>query len=1055
MDRIKQLLPSKEKFAEQYQDLLITNNYDCTYVDYDAKPSNQLIQKYVDEYGINTNCHDACIVCQITHIEKYKGSDKLERGENPFKVDCDFIPKTYDPPADIAAELTQEEIDLYRAWSDPVEWAYKFLGWKARPHQKIMLRCTGKRVVERCGRRSGKCLVKGTQIATPKGPVGIEDLKPGDLVYDENGNPIRVKRLFDQGVQEVVDLTSHNRILATCTENHRWLTTTKYAKDRVLPAEVKRVVDFQKYDLINRIEVEAPLGDVDEPLAYVLGVLGGDGCCREEGLVISNQNESVVRQVAKLLNTTYVKHKEKNYSWYLPQKNKQCIPYYYDWLDKKYAHEKLVDLSVVKSWNRSSLLSFVAGLLDTDGSVYFSGKEISIRLSMQARPYVEAFQYALLALWGINRQIYIDDRDKYANGPCYYISIKHIYNCKRILKELSPFLQVKSKRYREKYDVVSPNNFTPIGYGVKKKNRRFEQCYDIEVDSPNHLFLLANGMVSHNSEVNVVRALFRAFTISKENGEMADGTKLYRGPKLMVITPFLSQITEFFDKANDLLKRNQMLWDESHQPRGRFVKTPYQRMEMSNGAEIAGLTTGSSSTNDASTLRGLGANDLYFDETDFMKEGDFKAVLPILHENKDQTARASSTPKGSRSKYYDWCMNSPDWKEFYFPSTVLENWAEVEDSVKAEHTQAEIMQEYMCAFLAEDVGVYQPQYVNYAFTSPQYYYGDLGYNPEFIYSIGVDWNSNVGTEIVISALDPNNNDIWVVECINIPKQGWTQLAGIEAIVNANRRWKPNFIYVDSGGSGGETSYELLRAYGKQQRGKGGNFLDAKLFDIVTSYDFGSKIEVRSPADGSIQKKYAKDFMVQSSVRLFEQGRIHIPTDEKYLKQQLLNYIIKRTNPSGQKVYDVNSPRIGDHRLDAFNLSVVAFKLEMSDFSVHGPNVVTTVLYAGAPGERYAERISKQSIPGLVTIDARYPEGYMQYNIDGLLRKNHKPINRTESMGEKETGLIKPGKPIYPGSKMMELKPGFTNDTEKLEKRKFKKQRQRRRNPRTPSFRRNI
>ena len=72
---------------------------------------------------------------------------------------------------------------------------------------------------------ANRCLAKGTMVSTPQGPVKIEDLAVGDYVYDENGNPARVGQVFDQGIQEVIDL--HNlddgEVVATCTNHHVWL----------------------------------------------------------------------------------------------------------------------------------------------------------------------------------------------------------------------------------------------------------------------------------------------------------------------------------------------------------------------------------------------------------------------------------------------------------------------------------------------------------------------------------------------------------------------------------------------------------------------------------------------------------------------------------------------------------------------------------------------------------------------------------------------------------------------------------------------------------------
>lgn len=101
--------------------------------------------------------------------------------------------------------------------------------------------------------RTGKCLAKGTLVATPAGPCPIEDLKVGDTVYNEYGNPILVKATIYQGVKEVVDLTHRNVVHASCTPDHIWEVATSEG-NRVC----KKLKDFLKTDAIVRVNLDNP-----------------------------------------------------------------------------------------------------------------------------------------------------------------------------------------------------------------------------------------------------------------------------------------------------------------------------------------------------------------------------------------------------------------------------------------------------------------------------------------------------------------------------------------------------------------------------------------------------------------------------------------------------------------------------------------------------------------------------------------------------------------------------------------------------------------------------
>tara|TARA_R110002020_G_scaffold268819_4_gene484156 strand:- start:35247 stop:37349 length:2103 start_codon:yes stop_codon:yes gene_type:complete len=518
------------------------------------------------------------------------------------------------------------------------------------------------------------------------------------------------------------------------------------------------------------------------------------------------------------------------------------------------------------------------------------------------------------------------------------------------------------------------------------------------------------GRRSGKTEGTAVEILWYTLTNKIVMGHDNKGNPIEKGPATLIVTPFLSQIKLIFEKMEELMARNSDIQKSCV----RFVKTPYYRMEFSNGAKISGFTTGSKSKGEGSVLRGQGANKIYLDEADYMEEGDYQAIMPILYEAEDRSIVASSTPTGKRERYYKWCVDSPAWKEFHYPSTARPDWDRIEEKVLDETSEAEFMQEYMCEFTAQDVGVYQPNYVNTAISRPPYKYGDHKYNVANIYSMGIDWNSNAGTEIVVIAMD-RSHQMWVVDARNVKKQGWTQLAAIEAVIDMNKMWMPKFIYADSGY--GATSIELLQKYSLQQRVKDPADPAGRIYEALRKFEFGGKLEIRDPVTGQILKKPAKDFMVQNAVRRFEEGIVHIPSDEKVLYKQLLNYIVKGVNQAGLRIYGQNNKSIGDHRLDAFNLALVAYKLELSEFAKTS-NIVTSVLRTGLPGQGHQEKKVKENNPFVA--DIRYPEGYLDYNIN---------VNKNDVKDRSSMFKSLKAKNVVPGAVHKDFKPDFLSDGE--------------------------
>jgi hypothetical protein len=186
---------------------------------------------------------------------------------------------------------------------------------------------------------------------------------------------------------------------------------------------------------------------------------------------------------------------------------------------------------------------------------------------------------------------------------------------------------------------------------------------------------------------------------------------------------------------------------------------------------------------------------------------------------------------------------------------------------------------------------------------------------------------------------------------------------MEAVITANAKWRPAFLYMDEGF--GNTNIELLQKYGHDMMAK--NLADpaCALKDHLVRYDFGSKVEIYDPVTQQPVKKDAKPFMVQNAVRRFEENTIKISAFDTALIRQLENYIIDHRTPTGRPTYGLIDKKIGDHRLDAFMLSLVAFKLEMSDFAKpHFSAKIALSAGFGEKGHRPADEIKRlRRVPG--------------------------------------------------------------------------------------------
>lgn len=103
-------------------------------------------------------------------------------------------------------------------------------------------------------RAGTQCLAKGTLVATPTGPVAIEDIKIGDTVYSEHGKPIKVLKTFDNGKKKVYQIWNKDTLIAEATQDHIWLTTIGQFKTSELAG--KQLVVYDKQSVTPEISGE-------------------------------------------------------------------------------------------------------------------------------------------------------------------------------------------------------------------------------------------------------------------------------------------------------------------------------------------------------------------------------------------------------------------------------------------------------------------------------------------------------------------------------------------------------------------------------------------------------------------------------------------------------------------------------------------------------------------------------------------------------------------------------------------------------------------------------
>ena len=906
-------------------------------------------------------CHDC--------LRSYARKHSFQPGDT-FDITCKGIPLKY---VSDAASATLSSNMNPSILLDPVTWAAEVLDWHCldpngdvwarkdpveyaemmerypgrqskyhRPYQAIMLRCSSQFKVFRLGRRAGKCLPSGTLIQMGDGSIKpIEQVQDGELVasVDNNYKSI-VTPAFRacNGEKPVLKITLMDGREIEATENHPFLTRTNMGRKtdidgnrhRVFQDEWKPAEELTSDDYLavpKNIALSQNRTSIPTEYLTVLGALLADGNITTGNCRFSNTSPVILDRFKNAL--SYFRCSLKHYAcdadcdYHIKGLGIGKVHPVKEWLKNLGllgldSHEKYIPDGYMSLCDENiiELLRIMYGCdgwacVSKHGKAEIGYSTVSEKMAGQI--------VALLARFGI----YTDVRIKKTklNGKVF-ISRQLTIVRKESIANFYKHIGILSKDDKVK-EVYEASQKKGTGFAVEAYEEGdlafirirsivptgTKMTWDLSVPATKNF--IANNILTHNTECLAISMLFNLFTNSNF--------------KVILITPFQSQIDLVFKRIEELLVSSPMLANSVK----RSVKAPNYTVEFHNGSQVKGFTAGTKSGNGAASARGQDANMIVFDEADYLDAADMNASMAIIADHSDATVWMSSTPTGRREKFYATCQDRT-WKEFHYPSHINPNWVEKLDALFRKNlTSLGYKHEILADFGEMEEGVFQAGYVDRAVED--YSYSSMWPMSNWIYSIGVDWNSpKIGTTIYITGFNQSNNTFQIVEHATVQRDQWTQMAACQKIVELHRKWRPFAVYVDQGF--GSTQIEILRKFGYDARidpERGPNHIDSKLPRTVKPFDFGSQIEIRDPFTKEKRKKPAKGFLVENAVRRFETGDLHISKEDEQLKRELLGYVIKHVTVTGQVVYTTLDEAIGDHNLDALMLSLVAFTLEKS------------------------------------------------------------------------------------------------------------------------------
>lgn len=893
-------------------------------------------------------CKHICDSCDLYYDKLHNAGLK----NSPDTPRCDRA--VFDLYEGLTAEDMGSEKDLedFMTSSDPVVWAYNEFGWEARFYQEEVLSCTAYKKVLRQGRR---CVVTDTPVLMDNGNWSpIQKVSPGDSVIsisEGNARPVsnRILNKFDNGIQQVFRVRLTNGLSVDCTSNHPFLKLCNPKGTEKNQYKEWKTIDSglscgDKVFVLDNYCYKSEVDKIHDPdLAGLIGYLITDGYLPSKGNTpkLTNKNRKILDDARSLAQRRFnlictEKKKGEAYDLFFTDGNHATSNPLVDLLDSegilglKSKRKRLPD--IVHKMNLASVGKLFNAMWSGGGTLYVKDRlpkapSIEACLVSQSCELLDSCRLILLK-HGIVGRIDKEDRTVYpphSKSPIksilYRLRISDTESVSRFLDLVGPVVGKEEKFYEMREAISQKHRRRNPGNGfirpVTIKSIELignRQTWDIEVEN-DHNFI-ANGIVNHNS--------------GKTSGIVVDILHKCvhnKGYKVMVISPFMSQIEVIFNMIKDFLNSSVHLKNSV----ARSVRNPHL-IEFYNGSAVRGFAVKPGDPNAIDKVRGQEADYIYMDEADFLDPNHIQVITPIVI-RPNIYVTATSTPKGTKTHFFNWAMDKNlGFKEFWFISAENPDWTEeTGEFIGRDNTQAVYSREYDAEFTISEAGVFRKDLVDAAIR--RYKLEDCGPDPRYATIMGIDWNKGVGGHMVMVSYDGEGHFKLVGKWIINPDE-YKQTTAVDAVIKINEKWNPQFIFVDAGY--GDVQVEMLERYGTAYPGTG-------LRNKIIPINMSSNIEIRNPADNTKEKKHAKTFMVMNATKQLENGALLLPRAEDTsvrvnkdnpseavkigLVQQMREFEIKQISQNGRPIYTQGA----DHTLTAYMLALLGFTLKYSVF----------------------------------------------------------------------------------------------------------------------------
>ena len=162
----------------------------------------------------------------------------------------------------------------------------------------------------------GKEIDVNTPIPTPVGWKKAGNIQIGDVVFDRYGKPTVITGVYPQGIKQVYELELMDKRVIRCGAEHQWGVYTDYTTDKMTTMTTEQIYGQEEYKYFLPLNECVEYPEKTLPLdPYILGAFLSNGCKNNSGSFCLTGDMEYVKRIANMLQADHIKLNDTAYGW--------------------------------------------------------------------------------------------------------------------------------------------------------------------------------------------------------------------------------------------------------------------------------------------------------------------------------------------------------------------------------------------------------------------------------------------------------------------------------------------------------------------------------------------------------------------------------------------------------------------------------------------------------------------------------------------------------------------------------------------------------------------